>query len=409
MRKQISIEQLRVGMYVAKLDKPWTQTPFWRHKMRIERSDHIEALRACGVQSIEIDTAKGLDVVSQGGVHAVAPPSAPAEESLPSWPSQSQSQAIPFDDELSMAKEAYGQAKAVVSQAMSAARQDRALDIEAVSSVSEKLVESTLRNRDALASLSRFKGFDEYTFFHSVNVTILTLAMGRQHEMPRTALSKLGLGALLHDIGKMRVPLDLLNAPRRLEEHEREIIKQHVVRGEEYLSRHATLPDEVFRPLLEHHERLDGTGYPAGRNRTNLSQSGLIASVADIYDAITSDRVYHKGVPPYQALRHVQGLALEGQLDSRAVRGLIECLGLYPVGSCVRLSTGEIGVVSRTSTADPLTPALLLVSNGSALYRPPKPFDLAEQPTQPSRYIVTPVDPHDVGIDPNHVLGDLPA
>lgn len=407
MRKQIAIEQLRIGMYVTRLDRPWTKTPFWRHKMRIESSEHIEALRACGVQFVEIDTEKGLDLAPQSSVRTTAPSATPTTEH--SFLHPPQPRGVSFEEEMSSAKEVYGQAKVVVAQAMSAARQDRALDVEAVSKVSERMVESVLRNKDALCSLSRLKSFDEYTFFHSVNVAILALAMGLHHEMSRDALSKLGLGALLHDIGKMRVPVDLLNAPRRLEESEREILKQHVMRGAEYLSQHAALSGEVFWPLLEHHERLDGTGYPAGRKRKDLSQSGLITGVVDIYDAITSDRVYHKGIPPFQAMRELHGLALDGHLDLHVVRGLTQCVGLYPVGSYVRLSTREIGVVSRLNHAEPLLPTLLLVSNGSAPYRPPKPFDLAQQPTQPLCYIVTPVDPRQLGIDPNHVLGDLSA
>ena len=412
MRKQIPIEQLRVGMYVIGLDRSWIKTPFWRHRMQVESLDHIEALRACGVRSVEIDTEKGLDLASQSGsVSTVDPSSArivdlsSSRASLP----QGKEPSTPFEEELSVAKEVYKQAKVVIGQAMGDAREGRGLDIEAVSKVSEGLLESVLRNTEALSSLSRLKSFDEYTFFHSVNVAILALAMGRHLGMPREALSKLGLGALLHDIGKMKIPYDLLNAPRRLEAGEREIINQHVMRGAEYLSQHAVLPEETLRPLLEHHERVDGSGYPAGRRRKDLSQFGLIASIVDVYDAITTDRVYHAGVPPHQALRQVYGLGLEGHLDLDAVRGLIQCLGRYPVGSCVRLSTGEIGVVSRPNLADPSKPALLLVMDGSTPCQPPKPFDLAEQPTRPARSIVATVDPRGIGIDPNHVLGSLAA
>ncbi len=410
MRKQIPIEQLRVGMYVTKLDISWSKTPFWRHRMRVGSLDHIEALRACGVRFVEIDAEKGLDLASQGGSVSTVDPSSTRIADLLSRASQPQGKepSTPFEEELTIAKEVHKQAKAVIGQAMGDARQGRKLDLDALSMVSERLVESVLRNKDAISSLSRLKSFDEYTFFHSVNVAILALAMGRQRGMPREALSRLGLGALLHDIGKMKIPHDLLNAPRRLDEGEREIIKQHVMRGAEYLSQHTVLPEETLRPLLEHHERVDGSGYPAGRRRKDLSRPGLIASIVDVYDAITSDRVYHKGMTPNQALRQVHGLALEGSLDLDSVRELIQCLGVYPVGSCVMLSTGEIGVVSRPNPADPSKPVLLLVRDGSTPCQPPKPFDLVEQPTQPSRSIVATVDPRQIGIDPNRVL-DSPS
>ena len=409
MRKQIPIEQLRVGMYVTKLDISWSKTPFWRHRMRVGSLDHIEALRACGVRFVEIDAEKGLDLASQSSSVSTVDPSSTRIADLLSRESQPQGgePSTPFEEELTIAKEVHKQAKVVIGQAMGDARQGRKLDLDALSRVSESLVKSVLRNKEAISSLSRLKSFDEYTFFHSVNVAILALAMGRHRGIPREALSMLGLGALLHDIGKMKIPHDLLNAPRRLEEGEREIIKQHVMRGAEYLSQHTVLPEETLRPLLEHHERVDGSGYPAGRRRKDLSHPGLIASIVDVYDAITSDRVYHKGMTPNQALRQVHGLALEGSLDLDSVRELIQCLGVYPVGSCVMLSTGEIGVVSRPNPADPSRPVLLLVRDGSTR-QPPKPFDLVEQPTQPSRSIVATVDPRQIGIDPNRVL-DSPS
>lgn len=411
MRKRIPIEQLRVGMYVVGLDISWIKTPFWRHRMRIEGLDHIEALRACGVRFVEIDAEKGLGLASQSGiVSMVDPSSARIVDLSSSRASQPQGgePSTPFEEELTIAKEVHKQAKVVIGQAMGDARQGRKLDLDALSRVSESLVKSVLRNKEAISSLSRLKSFDEYTFFHSVNVAILALAMGRHRGIPREALSMLGLGALLHDIGKMKIPYDLLNAPRRLEEGEREIIKQHVMRGAEYLSQHTVLPEETLRPLLEHHERVDGSGYPAGRRRKDLTHPGLIASIVDVYDAITSDRVYHKGMTPNQALRQVHGLALEGSLDLDSARELIQCLGVYPVGSCVMLSTGEIGVVSRPNPADPSKPVLLLVRDGGTPCQPPKPFDLVEQPTQPLRSIVATVDPHQIGIDPNHVL-DSPS
>lgn len=412
MQKWIPIEQLRVGMYVTRLDKPWMKTPFWFHRMRISSTDQIEALGACGVRSVEIDTEKGLDPPARAGIVAnVDPPvDLVAELSPKRGPGAGGASPAPsaseFSEDLRLARGVYRETKSVVQQAMLDVRMGRAIEMEAVSRVVERMVESILHNQEALSSLSRLKSFDEYTFFHSVNTAVLALAMGQSLGMPRGTLLQLGLGTLLHDIGKMKVPLEVLNRPARLEWSEREIVKTHVLQGVEVLlSSTVGLSDQALRPALEHHERVDGTGYPYGKRRAALSQFGLIGAVVDIYDAITSDRVYHKGILPHQALRQLHGLALEGNLDLQIVRAFVQVVGLYPVGTCVMLSTGEIGVVSRLDRAEPLKPTLLLIRDpaGSPI-SPPRTFELAAQSGPPVRSIEVVLNPQKVGVNPNDFL-----
>ena len=379
-------------MYVTRLDQSWFRTPFWRHQMSVISVEQIQALRKAGIRYVEIDTEKGPDIArSVDTIDPIDVVATPSQGVAPSG----------FEEELPLARQAYAEAKRTIQQAMQDARMGRAIDLTATGNAVNKMVDSALRNPHALSSLSRLKSFDEYTFYHSVNVTILGLAIGRSVGMPRDTLFQLGSGMLLHDIGKMLIPIEILNKPARLEPHEYEIVKQHVLRGVELLSQAGTFPEQAVHPALEHHERLDGTGYPFGRKRAQLSQFGLISSVADIYDAITSDRVYHKGMPAVHALRHLHGLGIERRLELSLVQALAQCLGIYPVGTCVRLSSGEIGVVSRPNPQQPSQPGLLLVADATgSRYGRPRPLDLAEAHGS----ITAVLDPSKIGIDPNGVI-----
>lgn len=313
MRKRIPLNELAVGMYVTRLDKRWMDTPLLTHHMRIKDAAQLATLRACGVRYVEIDTEKGATGTCS---EAVTPVSAETladrlrqrtEEVRPAGAQGSvpTSEQVSFEDELPAAREVYQKAKAVIQQALQDVRMGREIHTDAVGKVVDRLADSVLRNPDSLTSLSRIKRYDEYTFFHSVNTAVLSLALGQTLGMDRGALHHLGMGALLHDVGKMRIPVRILNKPGRLKDAEFEIVKQHALRGAEILSRTTRLEERVIQPALEHHERIDGTGYPFGKQKDTLSQFGLISSVVDIYDAITSDRVYHKAIPPYEAVKYL--------------------------------------------------------------------------------------------------------
>ncbi len=428
MRKRIPLEQLTVGMYVAGLDMSWMETPFFRHRMKITQPKQIARLKASGVQYVEIETEKGLDLEDQAEEASQgfsidgfpqAGPSSPTDLLSPEAPAARPTQepspdssAAPtsFEEELETAKKVYKDAKNIVERAMQDVRMGRTINMDAVSKVVDGLADSVLRNVDALTSLSRLKSFDEYTFFHSVNTSVLALAMGRSLEMDRTTIHLLGVGTLLHDIGKTKVPLNILNKPARLDESEFEIMKQHALRGAEILSRTTGLREEAVRPALEHHERVDGSGYPNGRKKDDLTQFGLISSVVDVYDAITSDRCYHKAMPPYKALQFLYTLGQKGHLDPLMVQRFIKCVGVYPVGSCVGLDTGEIAVVAQIHQDQPLSPKVLLIKDqGGGVFVPPVALDLAAQDQQPAKSINLVLSPSEAGVDPIEHLGGIAA
>lgn len=405
MKKQIRIEELTLGMVIDKLDRSWLSTPFFSHKMTITSTKQIAQLKACGVQTLTIrmeaeeireeapapSTSKDTLVESTSEFTDPIPPPTPTY--------------VPFEEELPAAKQVYQAAKTIVQNAMQDVRLGRALNVDAVQTVITDMTESVFRNPDALPSLSRLKRFDEYTFYHSVNTALLAMSLGRSLGFDRSMIHLAGVGTLLHDIGKMKVPLELLNKPGRFEPHEMEIVKQHVLRGVEVLSSTTGLGDTYIKPALEHHERVNGDGYPHRRAHQDISQVGLITAIVDIYDAMTSDRVYHKGKPAHEVLQLLYRLSLEGHLDPTLVQRFIQVVGVYPVGSVVELNTGETGIVKRINHNAPLAPVVLFVkSAGNTLLSHPQEEDLSQQTATPPRSIKAVLHPHQTGIDPTTYL-----
>jgi putative nucleotidyltransferase with HDIG domain len=401
MTKRIGIDELQPGMLIEQLDRSWLSTPFFRHKMAITSHQQIAQLKACGVQTLvvridaeEVRESPALeqDLTDDSNV--------PVVEETVSTPS-----IVPFEEELATARQVYQAAKIVIQDAMHDTRLGRAINVDAVRTVVVDMTDSVFRNPDALSSLSRLKRFDEYTFYHSVNTALLAMSLGRSLGFDRSMLHLAGVGTLLHDIGKTKIPLDVLNKPGRFEAHEMEIMKQHVLRGVEVLASTTDLGDSYVQPALEHHERMNGAGYPHQRAQKDISQFGLITAIVDIYDAMTSDRCYHKGQPAHQALQLLYRLSLEGHLDPTLVQQFIQVVGVYPVGSVVELNTGETGIVKQVNHEAPLAPVVLLVkSAGNTLLSRPIEQDLSRNDNTPLRNVKAVLHPHQTGIDPTNYL-----
>jgi putative nucleotidyltransferase with HDIG domain len=267
MKKQIRIDELQLGMLVEQLDRSWLSTPFFRHKMTITSPQQIAQLKASGVQTLTVN----FDAAEVGEVSVLEQPSIDAPEISASEEVESASPAISFEEELPEARRVYQAAKTIVQNAMQDTRLGRAINVDAVNTVVSEMTDSVLRNPDALSSLSRLKRFDEYTFYHSVNTSLLAMSLGQSLGFDRSMLHLAGVGTLLHDIGKMKIPLEVLNKPGRFEAHEMEIMKQHVLRGVEVLASTTGLGESYVQRALEHHERVNGDGYPHKRAKHDIS------------------------------------------------------------------------------------------------------------------------------------------
>jgi putative nucleotidyltransferase with HDIG domain len=235
-----------------------------------------------------------------------------------------------------------------------------------------------------------------------VNVSILVMAQARSLDIDGALLREFGLAALMHDIGKVRTPLDILTKPDRLTESEFAIMRMHVVDGAEILRRTPEIPALAPVVAFEHHLRIDGSGYPLGIKRASLNLGTMLCSISDVYDAMRSQRAYqgtHATDRVLAVLQKNDGL----HFDQHLVRRFSQLMGLYPPGSMVRLDTGQEGVVIRTFAPDPRRPRVRVIIDAAG-NRLARPFDVnlwdVDSDTAGPKYIVAPVDPKDVGIDP---------
>jgi putative nucleotidyltransferase with HDIG domain len=263
------------------------------------------------------------------------------------------------------------------------------------------LAQAVAQNRTALLALTTLKNYDNYTFTHMVNVSILTMGQARGLGIDGPLLREFGLAALMHDIGKVRTPIEILNKPDKLTDEEFVIMKRHVVDGAEILRQTPDIPALAPVVAFEHHLRIDGSGYPSGVNRSSLNVGTMLCSIADVYDAMRSQRNYQKAFPTdriLQVLKRNDGT----QFDQHLVRRFVQLIGIYPAGNLVRLSTGEVAVVLKIYAPDPYRPQVRVLFD-----RAGKRVDLAYEinlwetaESERASSIVAPLDPASYEIDP---------
>jgi putative nucleotidyltransferase with HDIG domain len=266
----------------------------------------------------------------------------------------------------------------------------------------DNLAQAVAQNRTALVALTALKQYDNYTFTHMVNVSILTMAQARGLGVEGSLLREFGLAALMHDIGKVRTPLDILNKPDKLTDAEFSVMRLHVVDGAEILRRTPEMPSLAPVVAFEHHLRRDGTGYPIGVARSKLNLGTMLCSIADVYDAMRSQRAYQEAFPTDRILAVLQ--RNDGvQFDQHLVRRFSQLMGIYPPGNLVKLDTGEFGVVLRVYAPDPFRPKVRVIADNSGA-KLPRPYDTnlweADETSHGPKSIVSPVDPGTVDIDP---------
>lgn len=291
----------------------------------------------------------------------------------------------PFEEEIKAAQKVRGEAEQLVREFLQDARLGKQTDTAKVGATVGRMVDSVFRNMDALTSLARLKSFDDYTFSHCVNVSILSITLGRHMGLERPELEELGTGAILHDIGKMLVPEKILNKPGKLTDDEFTVIKRHPEYGQEVLTSSAIREGSLL-VAMQHHERYDGSGYHKGLARDDIHPYARIAAVADVYDAMTSNRVYQNGMAPEEALKRLY-LMRGTHFEPHIVERLIKCLGIYPIGTLVELNTGELAVVKMVNRSHPLQPRVEILTDRDK--RPCAPTHEADLKDEIGRWIVT--------------------
>ena len=367
MLKKIPVAQLQTGMYVHALCGTWLSHDFWRTSFLIDKPEILHKLRASAVQEVWIDLTRGADA------SAADQPSALTAFTQETSPSE-------LAPELQRAAAICEQGRDAVMHMFSEARMGTALDTRTANTLVSAICSSVERHPDALISVARLKTADNYTYMHSVAVCGLMVALAKKMGLPNAQIQQAGMAGLLHDMGKAHTPLEILNKPGALTDEEFSHMKQHPVHGYRILKE--TVQDEqVLNACLHHHERLDGKGYPHGLHSESIPLLTRMTSICDVYDAITSDRPYKKGWSPGVALQRMSQWC-DTHLDAKIFDVFVQTIGLYPVGSLVRLQSGLLGVVcapAQNSMCAPQVAAFYHIGLQRML-RPAKLLDLEKMP-----------------------------
>ena len=378
MIKKISVNLLEPGMYVADFNAGWLNHPFALNSMLISTEAEVAKVVNAGIRELLIDTERGRDVRSNVPTAAESEQEIRqqvnqfAENSKPVAP-----QRVSLSEEMSRAKGAFSEATRIIRNLMDDIRLGHQIEIATTKPTVEKIAASVMRNSNAMMTMRRLKSLDDYTFLHSVSVCAMLVSFAKVAQLEMNSIHDLALGALLHDVGKMRVASAVLNKPARLNSEEYMHMKSHVVLGSDLIRQLPGIPALAMEPIELHHERYDGGGYPKGLKGDEISTAGRMAAIVDVYDAITSDRVYRKGMSPAAAVQKLFEWS-KCHFDPAMMQLFLKSVGIYPIGSLVRLESGRLGVVIEQSATHLLTPVVRVMYDGKRQhYLAPEIVDLS--------------------------------
>ncbi|MRW86342.1 DUF3391 domain-containing protein [Pseudoduganella sp. FT26W] len=375
MLKKVDSSQLKVGMYIHDLSCDWMTHPFVRNRFLITSYDEIRKILNAGIHDVVIDSSKGLDVQDAPTVaEAQAATEREIVEIVAKAPVQTR---VSLGEEMQRAVQIRHQASTLVRSVMQDARLGKAIELDQVQPVVQNITESILRNPGALVGLLRIKTKDDYTFLHSVSVCTLLVAFCRSRNIPADITHQAGLGGLLHDTGKALVPDAILNKPGPLTDEEFAIIKKHPEDGYNILKQTPEIGPIPLDITLHHHERRDGSGYPSKQADDQISELAQMAAIVDVYDAITADRCYHKGMSAAAALRKIYEWS-KFHFNPQYAQEFMRCVGIYPVGTMVLLESGRLGVVIEPHETNLLAPKVnVFFHTKKNVYIKPETIDLS--------------------------------
>lgn len=377
---EVPVNQLRLGMHVIRLDRPWLETDFPLQGFIIKDPSQIKRLtEQCDYVVIQTsvplkapkerrvkkqglfarlmgkkDSSANTKVIANYSQIAKAPP-VPEKRII-------YNDQVSTGKELGKAKVTYDDAKESVNHLMENIRVGRSVNVVESSMAVDHIVDSVIRNQDALRWLTKIKHQDAYTAEHSLNVCIMAATFARFLGHDESEIRRIAMSGLLHDVGKSMVPLDILNKHGRLTSEELNIMKEHTTFGKDLLLSIGQADRIAVDVAHTHHERLDGKGYPRGLKAHQIPYYAKIIALADCYDAITSSRCYDGARASMEALDIIykcRGV----QFDKDLAIEFIKCIGIYPPGAIVELNTGDIGIVITSNPDNKLRPKVLLVRN----------------------------------------------
>ena len=373
---RIHVKQLRLGMYVHELCGSWMDHPFWRGAFLLENPSDLKTLLSTGLKEVWIDDSKGLGVEGGEDEQTIA---AEVENTLAQADTAGKMpQRVNIAQEAARAIKICAKSKQAVTSMFKEARMGKALSSDDALPIVEEISTSVTRNPGALIGLARLKDKDDYTYMHSVAVCALMVALARQLGLNDEQVRQAGLAGLLHDVGKMMIPLSILNKPGKLTDAEFEKMRSHPAEGHKMLLEGSGIGEAALDVCLHHHEKVDGSGYPERLTDAQISLYAKMGAVCDVYDAITSNRPYKNGWEPAESLRKMAEWS-KGHFDTTIFHAFVKSVGIYPIGSLVKLESGHLGVIIEQTEKSLLTPMVkVFFSTKSNARIPPEILDLSK-------------------------------
>lgn len=397
--KRIAIEQLIPGMFIIEMDVPWYRTPFLSHKRLIKDQQTIQLMKQHGIRMVTIDTSKGSDLPSDPSTntqHAAsqratnpdipAPPDQKAERTPEATPDDHSATAI------------YAQAQEAVERIFEDLERGIPPTPEATKAIVSNVLEQVLNDRAAMATqvaIQKIKQFDRSLTTHALDTCILSLVVAIESGLDLPTQEQVGTGALLHDAGYVRLPRNLVRKREECSGQDKTLLEQHCKLGVALLSEHPGVHEDVLRIVREHHERADGSGFPAGLGNDQISRLAQIVGIVDFYDGMVSRRGARPSMIPHDAVRQLFLAGEQGQFEKSLVELMIRSIGVYPVGSLVRLNTGEQAVVVGVNPQQRLKPLIKITTDPQGgSYTKPIDVDLAiPSPDHTVRTVLRVLDP----------------
>jgi len=385
MLKKIAVKHLRLGMHLHELCGSWMEHPFWRTKFLLKDPNDIRLIIDSGITEVWIDVKIGLDV--EQGIDASATETkeemnAAVDKVLIQSAVRDQPvKLVSMAEEVKRAAKICAKSKEAVVSMFQEVRMGKAISAESANELVDEISSSVMRNPGALISLARLKTADDYTYMHSVAVCALMVSLARQLKLDEKQIRDAGMAGLLHDLGKAMIPMEILNKPGKLTDEEFDLIKSHPAEGHRLLVEGGTVGEIPLDVCLHHHEKIDGRGYPHQLKDEQISLFAKMGAVCDVYDAITSNRPYKAGWDPAESIRKMTEWC-NGHFDTRVFQSFIKSIGIYPVGSLVRLSSGRLAVVTEQSEKSLLTPNIkVFFSTKANAYIQPEVINLSRPGT----------------------------
>ena len=365
-------------MFIHELCGSWMDHPFWRSSVKLEDQKVLKQILDSNVKEVWIDVSKGLDVAGneareQSGIEELREAQVARSAAHAAAPVQKAS----LEEEMGRAAKICANARGAVSSMFQEARMGKALDATHALPIVEEISSSVLRNPGALIGLARLKNKDDYTYMHSVAVCALMVALARQLKLDDAQIREAGMAGLLHDIGKMMIPIDILNKPGKLTDVEFHAVKSHPEQGHQLLSAGSGVSEVTLDVCLHHHEKMAGNGYPKRLKGDQISLFAKMGAVCDVYDAITSNRPYKNGWDPSESIRKMAEWS-GPHFDPVVFQAFVKSIGIYPVGTLVKLESGRLAVVIEQADKSLLAPKVkVFYSTKSTSYLPPQILDLS--------------------------------